>query len=55
MQAWYSIFVGVWGYAPSEFWRLSPGELWWILEMKLPEKPQELSESDWDELYNLLG
>jgi len=54
VKAWYSIFVGVWGYQPKDFWKLTPAELWWLVEIKMPEQAPQLSESDWDELYELL-
>jgi len=33
---------------------LSPGELWWLLEAKMPEKEPELTEADWQDLYDML-
>jgi hypothetical protein len=30
--------------SPSEFWRLSPGEVWWIIDAKTPREVKEKSE-----------
>lgn len=52
MQSWYLVFVGTFGYTPSEFWKLAPGELWWVLEAKLPPKKEQISQRDWEKFYN---
>lgn len=39
----------MWGYAPSEFWRLTPAELWWLIESKNPN-----TEDKWESLYRMI-
>jgi len=47
----YQLFIGADWCTPSEFWRLRPGEVFWIIHAKT----QAASESDkWAELYDIL-
>jgi len=45
------VAINQFGIAPSEFWKLSPQEFWWIAEAKCPEAFQP---SQRDRLLNLL-
>ncbi|HZK44642.1 MAG TPA: phage tail assembly chaperone, partial [Clostridia bacterium] len=36
----YDIAVCSWGFAPSEFWQMTPAEWWRIHERKRPRDPQ---------------
>jgi hypothetical protein len=40
----YGVLVGAGWVSPSEFWRLSPGEVWWIIDARTPREVKEKSE-----------
>lgn len=43
--------MGLFGLAPSEFWRLEPQEIWWFIEAhKKKHAPQH---GDMDELWEI--
>ena len=33
----YAVAVGNGWVSPSEFWRMAPGEVWWLFEAKRPK------------------
>lgn len=38
IQSLYELIVGNDWAQPSEFWRLRPGEVWWLIAGHIPEK-----------------
>jgi len=43
----------MWGIPPSDFWAMDLEEWWWLYESKKP-RDGSLSESDLQELYELI-
>ena len=55
IEAWYKVAVGLWGVSPSDFWKMSPLELWWLADAKNPNKKDDEKETQkYDDLYALL-
>tara|TARA_R110002020_G_scaffold475207_1_gene709087 strand:+ start:8049 stop:8192 length:144 start_codon:yes stop_codon:yes gene_type:complete len=46
--------VGNLGIQPSEFWTITPTELWWIYEAKIPEDQRLTPDEKWGSLYEML-
>jgi len=48
--------VGAGWVSPSDFWKMHPDELWWLYQSKMPtlKKPDQLTESEYDALYELM-
>jgi len=47
--------VGLWGIPPSEFWRMTPQEWWWVYDAKVGEpRYGQMPESLVEELYEML-
>ena len=40
--------------SPADFWRLAPGEIWWIIDAKTPKGGAALPVDDIEELYQAL-
>ena len=38
LGSWYGLAVVGWGLAPSEFWKLTMSELYWLLKFHHPEE-----------------
>lgn len=38
MHTLHNLLVGQGWVAPLDFWKLSPGQVWWIIDAKTPEK-----------------
>ena len=36
----FRIAVGLWEIAPSEFWRMTMREYWWLYDMRKPPEPK---------------
>mgnify|MGYP007003138083 CR=1 FL=1 len=47
----YRVIVGQGWVGPSDFWRMPPGEVWWLIAAKTPE---QASVADIEELYQLM-
>lgn len=50
-------FVGCGWITPSDFWRMHPDEIWWLYKAKTEKTKSEsleLTESEYDDLYNLM-
>lgn len=39
--------------SPTEFWKLSPGQVWWIIEAKTPPEKQQRADG-LDHAYRML-
>lgn len=48
----YTLCVGQGWISPREFWAMPPGELWWLIEAKMPK--QGMAESTAQELLDML-
>lgn len=47
--------VGVWGFSPDSFWRMTPQEFWVLMdERKPPEKVGKMDKKTFDELKDML-
>ena len=47
------MICGHWGLPPSEFWRMSPAELFWFIESKIPrdkKQSKDVFDDKWAEL-----
>ncbi|WP_318339718.1 hypothetical protein [Defluviimonas sp. D31] len=40
--------------SPAEFWRLPPGELWWVVDARLPPEIQNRKPAQNDRLLSML-
>ena len=49
IKGFYQVAVGHWGIQPSEFWRMTPAEWWWLHELKT-KRPDVLTHEDVDDL-----
>lgn len=48
--------VGLWGIQPSEFWKMTMAEWWWVYDSKVGEpKYGSLTQSEVEELYEDLN
>jgi len=45
--------VGFGWVSPADFWRLSPGEIWWLIDAKTAAQSAP-SHDEYEELYQLL-
>jgi hypothetical protein len=43
------------GISPVDFWRMSPTEVWWIYEAKIPESKRQTHKEKWGKIEKLLG
>jgi len=50
----YALCVGQDWVSPGEFWTLAPGELWWLIDAKMPKDGPGPSLGDMEELYQSL-
>lgn len=48
----HTLLVGQGWVSPTEFWNLAPGEVWWIIEARMPRNG--LSMEDADRLLEML-
>ena len=48
------MFVGSGWVSPSEFWGMTPKELWWLYEMKVPPEQRINAVDDFDAAYERL-
>lgn len=49
----YTLIVGQGWASPGEFWRMAPGELWWLIDAKMPEG-DGAAPDDLEDLYQAL-
>ena len=40
--------------SPADFWRLAPGEIWWIIDAKTPKGGPGLPPANVEDLYQAL-
>lgn len=48
----YINFIRAGWVSPSEFWKMTPDEIWWLYEAKT-KTGNEPTRTDWAELYKL--
>ena len=50
----YSLLVGQGWVSPAEFWRLAPGEIWWLIDAKMPKAAPGVTPADLEDMYQAL-
>lgn len=52
LRSFYQVAVGLWNVAPSEFWRMTFQEWWWLhaVKMEVNKAPGAFTHEDLDDL-----